>query len=137
MIETAKVAAAMAHVTYLNEVPFIIQKEIHMDNTNYTESASSYFDGGLLGQIGIKILSFIIILFSAGLLAPVAICITYKWEAKHTVIDGRRLKFEGTAMGLFGNWIKWWLLTMITLGIYGFWTNIKVNQWKTKHIHFA
>jgi uncharacterized membrane protein YjgN (DUF898 family) len=61
----------------------------------------------------------------------------YRWEAKHTVINGRRLKFTGTATQLFGNWIKWLLLTIITFGIYSFWLNIKLMQWKTKHTVFA
>ena len=30
----------------------------------------------------------------------------YNWEIKHTVINGHRLRFDGTAIGLFGNWIK-------------------------------
>ncbi len=61
----------------------------------------------------------------------------YDWEIKHTVIDGRRLMFTGTAIGLFTNWIKWLLLTFITLGIYGFWVSIALQKWKTKHTHFA
>ncbi len=61
----------------------------------------------------------------------------YNWETKHTVIEGKRLKFTGTAIGLFGNWIKWWILTIITFGIYGFWLNIKLKKWITKHTVFA
>lgn len=48
------------------------------------------------------------------------------WKVKQTVIDGQRLYFDGTAMQLFGNWIKWLILTVITLGIYSFWLNIKL-----------
>ena len=59
-----------------------------------------------------------------------------RWETKHTVINGHRLKFDGTALQLFGNWIKWLLLTIITLGIYGFWVCIKIKKWTTKHTHF-
>ena len=61
----------------------------------------------------------------------------YNWEIKHTVINGHRLRFDGTAIGLFGNWIKWLLLTIITIGIYGFWVSIALKKWKTKHTHFA
>lgn len=95
----------------------------------------SYFDGGLLQLIGWRLLGGFITLITLGICAPWAICMVYNWEVKHTVIDGRRLRFEGTAMGLFGHWIKWLLLTIITLGIYGFWVQIKVKQWKTKHTH--
>jgi uncharacterized membrane protein YjgN (DUF898 family) len=61
----------------------------------------------------------------------------YRWEASHTVINGHRLRFDGSAVSLFGHWIKWLLLTIITLGIYGFWLDIKLKQWRTKHTHFA
>lgn len=44
--------------------------------------------------------------------------------------------FDGSATQLFGNWIKWLLLTVITLGIYGLWVRIKMTQWVTKHTHF-
>ncbi len=97
----------------------------------------SYFDGGLLQLIGWKILGGLITTITLGICLPWAYCMVYGWEAKHTVIDGRRLTFDGTAVQLFGNWIKWLLLTIITLGIYGFWVSIKLKQWRTKHTHVA
>ena len=57
------------------------------------------------------------------------------WKTKHTVVDGQRLYFDGTGAQLFGNWIKWFLLTIITFGIYGFWLQIKMEQWIVKHTH--
>ena len=101
------------------------------------QTEKSYFDGGLLQMIGWQILGALVTIFTIGLCYPWAVCMIYRWEAKHTVINGRRLKFTGTAMQLFGNWIKWLLLTIITLGIYSFWLNIKLLQWKTKHTVFA
>ena len=101
------------------------------------QTEKSYFDGGLLQLIGWKILGAIVTSITLGICYPWAFCMIYSWEAKHTVINGRRLKFTGTAMQLFGNWIKWILLTIITLGIYAFWLNIKLIQWKTKHTEFA
>ena len=101
------------------------------------QTEKSYFDGGLLQLIGWQILGGLITAVTLGICYPWAVCMIYRWEAKHTVINGRRLKFNGTAMQLFGNWIKWILLTIITLGIYGFWLNIKLIQWKTKHTVFA
>ena len=97
----------------------------------------SYFDGGLLQLIGWRLLGALITGITLGICYPWAICMIYRWEAKHTVINGRRLKFDGTAVQLFGNWIKWILLTIITIGIYSFWLNIKLIQWKTKHTVFA
>ena len=101
------------------------------------QTEKSYFDGGLLQLIGWQILGGLITALTLGICYPWAICMLYRWETKHTVINGRRLKFNGTAMQLFGNWIKWLLLTIITLGIYGFWLNIKLKQWKVKHTEFA
>ena len=60
----------------------------------------------------------------------------YAWKTNHTVIEGRRLKFNGSAIGLFGNWIKWLLLIVVTLGIYGFCVHIKLEQWKVKNTTF-
>ena len=101
------------------------------------QTEKSYFDGGLLQLLGWQILGALVTMLTLGICYPWAICMIYRWEAKHTVINGRRLKFTGTAIQLFGNWIKWLLLTIITLGIYSFWLNIKLIQWKTKHTEFA
>ena len=97
----------------------------------------SYFDGGLLQLIGWKLLGGFITLITLGICYPWAVCMIYRWETKHTVVDGKRLVFDGTAWQLFGSWIKWFLLTIITLGIYGFWIGIKTKKWITKHTHFA
>ena len=97
----------------------------------------SKFTGGLLGLIGVGILQFFITVFTLGIGAPWAICLKQRWIVKHTVIDGRRLTFDGTGAQLFGKYIVWFLLTLITFGIYGFWLSIKMQQWITKHTHHA
>ena len=97
----------------------------------------SYFDGGLLQLIGYKILGSIVTVCTLGICLPWAYTMVYGWEAKHTVINGRRLQFSGSAIGLFGNWIKWLILSIITLGIYGFWVGIKLIMWKVSHTDFV
>ena len=97
----------------------------------------SKFDGGLLGMIGINILQSLIITFTLFIGLPWAVCIKENWYAKHTTIDGHQVVFDGTGGQLFGNYIKWLLLTLITLGIYGFWLSIKMKQWVVKHTHLA
>ena len=97
----------------------------------------SQFTGGLLGLIGINLLQVILITITLGLGTPWAICMKERWIARHTIIDGRQLMFDGTGSQLFGNFIKWFLLTILTLGIYGFWLDIKMKQWITKHTHHA
>ncbi len=97
----------------------------------------SKFTGGLLGLIGISILQGIIVVLTLGLGTPWAICMKQKWITENTIIDGRRLTFDGTGGQLFGSYIKWFLLTLITFGIYGLWLTIKMQQWITKHTHMA
>ena len=76
-----------------------------------------------------------ITLFTLGICYPWAFCMVYRWEAKHTVINGNRLQFDGTATQLFGKWILWMFLSVITCGIYIFWLNIALKKWKVKHTH--
>lgn len=97
----------------------------------------SYFDGGLFQYIGWVILGLLVTIFTLGICYPWSVTMVYGWKVNHTVIEGRRLKFTGSAIGLFGNWIKWWFFTIITLGIYSFWLFISVYKWKTKHTTFA
>ena len=100
-------------------------------------SGKSYFDGGLLQYIGWKILGTIVTVFTFGICYPWALTMVYGWKINHTVVEGRRLQFNGSAIGLFGNWIKWLLLMFVTFGIYGFWLFIKLEKWKIKHTTFS
>lgn len=104
-------------------------------NMQMIEDPTSYFDGGLLSYVGWRILGALLTIFTFGLAFPWAACFMYRWEVENTVISGRRLHFTGTGLGLFGNWIKWWFLILITLGIYSFWVHIKLIEWKTKHTY--
>lgn len=99
-------------------------------------SGKSYFDGGLLQLIGWSILGWLVTAFTAGICYPWALCMVYGWKINHTVIEGRRLKFTGSAAGLFGNWIKWLFFMVITLGIYSFWLRIALEKWKVKNTTF-
>lgn len=97
----------------------------------------SEFTGGLLGLIGTKLLCAIVIILTLGLGVPWATCISQRWYAKHTIVDGQQLCFDGNAFQLFGNYIKWFILTIITLGIYAFWLGIKMHKWVVMHTHHS
>jgi|SRR5699024_712812 len=88
---------------------------------------ASFFDGGLLPLIGWTILGFLVTIFSVGILYPWSLVMVYGWKINHTVIDGHRMQFSGSAVGLFGNWIKWLFLMIITVGIYSFLVGIKLR----------
>ena len=97
---------------------------------------TSEFDGGLFELIVLSIIGYFITAITFGICFPWALCLVYGWKINHTTIEGRRLKFNGTAVSLFTQWIKWLLLTIITLGIYGFWVGIKLEQWKAKQTKY-
>ena len=43
--------------------------------------------------------------------------------------------FDGTGGQLFGNYIKWFLLSIVTCGIYSLWLGLNMQKWVTKHTH--
>ena len=95
----------------------------------------SKFDGGLLGLIGVGIVVGFVNTITLGLAAPWMTCYAGRWFAKHIMIDGKRLTFDGTGGQLFGTYIKWLLLCLVTLGIYSFWLAINMVKWVIKHVH--
>lgn len=95
----------------------------------------SKFTGGLLGLIGINILTGLITLITLGIATPWAICIREQWIAEHTIIDKKQVVFDGEGGELFGHYILWLLLTIVTLGIYSFWFDINLKKWIVQHTH--
>lgn len=98
---------------------------------------NSKFDGGLLQFIGWSILGFLVTVITLGICLPWAYCMIYRWEVKHTIIEGKRLAFDGRAIQLWGKWLLWLLLIIVTIGIFSFWVPIKLKKWKTYHTYFA
>jgi len=98
------------------------------DNTK-----ASYFDGTTLQLIGYRILTALITGITLGIAFPWAICMQLRWETKHTVINGRRLRFVGRGIQLLGSYLLWSFLTLITLGIYGLWFGLNLKKWTVKN----
>ena len=55
---------------------------------------------------------------------------------KHTIICGKRLKFIGNANELIFYWIWWWLLSVITFGIFAIVAQIRMKQWIISNVVF-
>ena len=83
-----------------------IMEEVTQVTNEVQNNSDSYFDGGVFQLLGWKILGGLVTGFTLGICYPFAVNWLYSWEAKHTVIEGRRLKFTGSAGGLFGTWLK-------------------------------
>lgn len=97
----------------------------------------SYFDGGVIPYTAYMFLFVIGCSLTFGLAYPWISASFIDWKLSHTVVEGRRLYFDGTGTQLFASYIKWWLLCLITFGIYTFWIPVKIEAWKGKHTFFA
>lgn len=100
------------------------------------KSKNFEFDGGAATYLGTSILAFLITVLTLGIAYPYALVLKQRWKAKHTYVKGYRLKFTGKGLGLFGNWIKWLFLCIVTLGIYSFWVAPRVTKWVVEHTDF-
>ena len=111
-----------------------ITAHLHFEDENLIKG-ESYFDGKTIQLIGVNILCNILNALSLGLLFPFTVCYRLKWINKHTIINRKKLAFTGKALNLFGKYLLWVFLTLITFGIYGWWLRIKMLKWETKNIH--
>lgn len=93
------------------------------------------FDGGAGDFLVTGIIAFLITVCTFGICYPWALCMKEKWVIDHTIVDGRRMRFEGSAIGLFGNWIKWFFLSCVTFGIYSFWVVPELQKWKAANTY--
>lgn len=101
-----------------------------------TKEIKSKFTGHWFGLWGIGIVCNLITIISLTLLYPVAVVLKAKWYASHTIIDGEQQVFVGGVGSLYGNYIKWFLLSLITIGLY--WQicgRVAVKKWEVRHTH--
>lgn len=94
------------------------------------------FDGGAGTYIGTAIGAFFLTILTAGIGFPWALCMKRRWIAKHTLVDGRRLRFTAHGGGLILLWLKWMFFLLITVGIYGFWLGPNLQRWIVEHTDF-
>ena len=93
---------------------------------------NSYFDGGVLGLFGTNILAGLVL--AVPVVGPAwSEIIKLRWETRHTVVDSRRHIFVGSVGSLFVKYLLWGFLTVITLGIYGWFMPVKVLRWETEN----
>ncbi len=107
---------------------------VYINNAPMTDWNNSFFDGGLLGLFGVNLCIWFVSLITLGFAWPALHCFKLRWFYRHTCIGGYRLKFTGTGWSLFGHYILWSFLTIITLGIFGFWFGIKLHKWEISHV---
>ncbi len=94
----------------------------------------SEFTGGAIENFFIKFLTNLVSVLTLFFARPAMMCWYYRWEAENTVYNGRKLVFEGKAGSLFGKYMLWVLLSVVTLGIYYIaFMSVAVESWKVKN----
>lgn len=116
--------------------PLLTQPSQSITVNGRGDVAAFHFDGGAGTFLGTAILAFLVTVVTLGICYPFALVLFERWKAKHTYVEGRRLVFTGTGLGLFGNWLKWLFLIVVTLGIYSFWVIPRLTKWRTEHLAF-
>ena len=101
-----------------------------------SKSGRFRFHGGAATYVGTALLGALITICTFGICYRFALVLRERWRAKHSSIDGYPLVFTGSATALFGNWIKWFLLIVVTFGIYLFWVGPRIAAWKWEHTDF-
>ncbi|MCL2850787.1 MAG: YjgN family protein [Firmicutes bacterium] len=98
--------------------------------------------GNPLGFLGRALLLFPVIiggLLTFGILFAWYNCMMKRFIINNTIVDGKQLRFDGRAMGLWIRSILWMLLTFITFGFYallGFRARARAH-WVASNTHFA
>ena len=55
-----------------------------------------------------------------------------KWKSTDVFIEWKRLGFYGLTIPLFGKFIAWWLLCMVTVNLYSIWIYKYIVRWNTQ-----
>jgi uncharacterized membrane protein YjgN (DUF898 family) len=96
----------------------------------------SFFDGNLWDSIKVNVVYYAILIFSLNIARPYAIAYKEKWFTSHMRIDGKHYYFDGTGGELFLQYLKWYLLSLITLGLYySLFVSFQMKKWTLSHIH--
>lgn len=95
----------------------------------------SRFGGTAMEMFSVVFLQYLMIIFTLGIGAPWALCMRERWKADNTIIDGKQVVFDGTGGKLFFRYTAWSILTLFTLGIYGWKRASLLRDWMTEHTH--
>lgn len=103
-------------------------------NSSSVDDEKSYFSGTWIGFVGVNLLCAFLSVISLGFAWPALWCFRMRWVYSNTVVNGYRLKFTGKGGQLFGKYIVWFLLTLVTFSIYGLFVPVKYKKWEISHV---
>ncbi len=139
--KTAKTEETVQAETQTEEAPQaeVVKTEETPQTAQTTDPAiKSRFTGGAFANFFINLAAKFVTLITLGILYPFMVTWKEKWMAKHTYINGRQLEFDGNGFQFWGRYMLWWLLSVVTLGVYYLvFMSVGVAKWRTKHLHYA
>ncbi len=107
-----------------------VKHTVYADDTSSVESK---FTGGAGGWFLNHLMLYLLTLITFGIAYPWASVHITKWKARHTVIGGSPLIFEGRGLQLLGKYLLYIILTPLTLGIYALFFPVSLLKWQYKH----
>ena len=114
-----------------------IQKKIKQSTIEINKSKyNSYFDESVKAYLILQLKFIAICVCTLGFGYPWAMCMKYRAKYHHSVICGKRLKFIGQPMDLAHHWIWWWILCIITLGIFALFLHVRMEKWTVANVIF-
>jgi uncharacterized membrane protein YjgN (DUF898 family) len=91
------------------------------------------YDGDVTGYLHTRLVAGLVTVATIGFGFPVGLVLVQRWNARHLSVDGRHLTFSGRAPDLLRDWVRWWPLVVVTLGLYAFAVVPKVRRWVWDH----
>lgn len=95
----------------------------------HRELYNSYYDQRSHEFVLARVKFLALTVLTLGFAYPWAMCNKQRGVKSHTIICGRRLKFIGDPHELLAHWIIWWILSIITIGIFGFFAKVRMQRW--------
>lgn len=96
----------------------------------------SYYDGNAFAYWGINLLFVIITFCTLFIGLSYAMCMRHRWNCKHTVMEGKRMRFIGRGEALLGRLALWSIFTVLTAGIFFLFVPVKVKNWYAENTFF-
>lgn len=99
-------------------------------------SSNSKFTAGAFANYFATLLVGLVSSITCGIATPWILCWYMRFIANNTFINGKQVIFDGSGGSLFGNYIKWLLLSFITFGIY--WLvagQVNLAKWLARNTH--
>lgn len=113
------------------------QTDMNQSNAPVDNSGESEFKMPALELFAYDLVVGIGSTITLGIAGPWLLCWKFRAVASQTYFNGRQMTFDGRGGELFVNFIKWLILTIITLGIYGIWARRHLIAWVVKNTHEA